>query len=55
MTAAKVRPFVEDDIPWVADLYAKVFLESSRPGSPELREYFRTLFFRGPFSRDVLS
>lgn len=55
MNSGKVRPFNQDDIPWVADLYNNVFLGSAGPGSPELRQYFHDLFFESPFSEDDIS
>jgi hypothetical protein len=44
-----VRPFVEDDIPQVADLYWTVMLGRKGPAAPELQSFFRGLYFTNPW------
>jgi hypothetical protein len=48
MTSGRVRPFLMEDIPPVADLYTRVFLRSDRPASQKLTNYFEEIFFGNP-------
>ena len=45
-----IRPFTEDDIAQVADLNWKVLRGGHGAAPPELRSYFRELFFHNPWS-----
>ncbi len=51
----KVRPFVEDDIPIVADLYARVFPDSNPLPPQDLVSYFGEIFFHNPWYEKDLS
>ena len=58
----RIRPFVRDDIPQVADLHRRVFgvgaKPSQQPISPELSQsyadYFEDIFFRNPWYDEAL-
>ncbi len=52
MSSGRVRPFLEEDISWVADLYTRVFLGIDRSASPELGSYFQEVFFRNPWCQE---
>lgn len=45
----RVRPFVADDIPAVVTLRQQSFRYTDRPSPQALAEYFRTVFFEGPW------
>jgi len=49
-----IRPFVEDDIPQVTDLYVKIFRGSYEPSSPALRALFKKLYFGNPWYDETL-
>lgn len=52
-TAARVRPFVDEDIPQVAELHRRIMLTAGADSPAlmrEYREYFRAVFFDSPFS-----
>jgi hypothetical protein len=44
-----VRPFVEDDIPQVADLYWTIIGEQKAPAPPAIRTALRELYFTNPW------
>ena len=44
-----VRPFVEDDIPQVADLYWMVMREQNGPAPPAIRSSLQELYFTNPW------
>jgi len=44
-----IRPFVQDDIPQIADLYKKVFLHLDGPSSQALQSHFTNIFFHHPW------
>ncbi len=44
---AGVRPFVEDDLEQVADLWWTIVRHGGRPAPPALRSYFHELYFAG--------
>ena|SRR2546422_2474260 len=50
----QVRALVEDDIPQIAELHAKVYGGCDRPASPALRAYFTQIFCRHPWSDEDL-
>src|ERR1700731_3357906 len=43
LTLSQIRPFIAEDIPYVADLHRRVFALADRT-SPELLESYRTYF-----------
>ena len=49
-----LRPFVEDDIPSVADLNWQVSRGGVGPSPPALKTYFRELFFNNPWAEKAL-
>jgi len=40
----------ESDIPQVADLHCRTFYDTDAPASDKLKEYYRDIFFRGPWT-----
>jgi len=44
-----VRPFVEDDLPQVADLWWKVFRHAKSAAPPSVHTYFRELYVNSPW------
>ncbi len=54
-TIRQIRPFVEDDIPQVADLYQRVFGGGDNPSTPALRSYLNDVFFHNPWYDETLS
>lgn len=54
MSGGRVRPFLKEDVPPVADLYKRVFLGTHRPVSYDLANYFEEVFFRNPWYQEDL-
>ncbi len=50
----RIRPFVKDDIPQVADLDLRVWRGSKRPSSQALHVYYEEIFFRNPWYDEAL-
>ncbi len=49
MSTGRVRPFREDDIPAVADIFEKVFRKDKKPAEESLKDYFRQVYFENPW------
>ncbi len=45
----RVRPFTQDDIPALADMFENVFRQSEKPAEQSLKEYFRMVYFENPW------
>ena len=48
----RIRPFTPGDIPEVAALWRKVFLNSPPPTPPSFESYYREIFFTNPWASD---
>lgn len=51
---ARIRTFVQDDIPEVGSLYRRTFGEAARPASERQLDYFDLVVFKNPCRDDAL-
>src|SRR5215475_13545011 len=50
----RVRSFVEHDIPYIAELYGRVFGGGKGPATQRLRSYFAEMLLRNPWYDEAL-